>query len=60
MKTYAVNVGFMGGTNNSKVLYMKSYIVKAETAKLAEVAVYNGLSMQEYHNFRILATKEIT
>ena len=59
MKKWAVEVGFMGGENNNKVLYTKGYIVKAETAEHAGVVVYNGLSMQEYHNFRVLKTKEI-
>ena len=56
---YAVEVGFMGGEQNNKVLYTKGYIVKAESKEQAGIAVYNGLSMQEYHNFRVLKTEEI-
>ena len=59
MKTYEVKVGFMGGEKNTKALYTKNFIVKAQLAEYAEVAVYNGLSMQEYHNFKILATRII-
>ena len=56
---YAVEVGFMGGENKSKVLYTKNFIVKAESKEQAGMAVFNGLSMQEYHNFKILTTKEM-
>ena len=58
MKKWAVKVGFMG-VGGYRMLYTKDYIVKAKSAEVADVAVYNGLSMQEFHNFRILRIKEI-
>lgn len=59
MKKWHVKVGFTGCENKDKVLYSKSYIVKAETADAAGVIAYNGLSMAEFHNFVIQEVTEI-
>ena len=59
MRQWCVKIGFTGCENKEKVLYDKSYIIKAESAKIAEIIAFNGLSMAEYHNFRILEVKEI-
>lgn len=57
MKMWNVKVGFVGGTK--KVLYVKHYQIKAETKEIAELILFNGLSMLEFRNFDILETKEI-
>lgn len=59
MKKWCVKVGFTGCENKEKALYYKSYIVKAETAEIAEIIVYNGLSILEFHNFKIAETNEV-
>ena len=60
MKKWCVKIGFTGCENKDKALYHKSYIVKAETPEIAEIIVYNGLSILEFHNFKIVETKEVT
>jgi hypothetical protein len=57
MKMWNIKVGFVGGTK--KVLYVKHYQIKAETQEIAELILFNGLSMLEFRNFDILETKEI-
>lgn len=59
MKKWCVKIGFTGCENKDKVLYQKSYIIKAETADIAEIIAYNGLAIAEYHNFKVLETKEV-
>ena len=59
MKTYAVKVGFMGDKRD-RVVYPKDYIIKAESEEQAEASAFNGLSMQEYHNIKVLEVKEIS
>jgi hypothetical protein len=57
MKQWNVKVGFVGG--EKKILYVKNYSVKAETAEIAGLIVYNGLSLMEFKNFEILRVSEI-
>lgn len=57
MKKYEVLVSFMAGCTD-RALYTKYYIVKARSEEEADAAAYNGLSMIEFHNFKILEIKE--
>ena len=57
MKLWNVKVGFVGGVK--KVLYVKNYQIKAETEEIANLILFNGLSLLEFRNFEILETKEI-
>ena len=57
MKMWNVKVGFVGGAK--KVLYVKNYQIKAETEEIANLILFNGLSLLEFRNFEILETKEI-
>ena len=57
MKQWNVKVGFVGG--EKKILYVKVYSVKAETAEIAALIAYNALSMMEFKNFEILRVSEV-
>ena len=56
-RTWRVRVAFMRCDSN-KAEYEKTYNVKAETKDSAERTVYNGLSMLEFSNFKIVNSWE--
>ena len=57
MKKYEVLVSFMAGCTD-RALYTKYYIVKAKSEEEADAAVFNGLSLIEFQNFKIVEVKE--
>lgn len=58
MKTYNVKVGFLG-SERTKVLYSKNYIIRADSTEKAIAYIMNGLSVIEFHNFVIQEVTEI-
>lgn len=59
MKKWSVEIGFTGCENKDKIIYRKNYLIKAETDEIAGIIAYNGLSMSEFHNFKILKISEV-